>query len=98
MTHSYHQSLPNYVEDAVFHSGCPECEHRAGLRLDAVRFLDDEHLRVAMKRALVLRSKGARAPSDPDDGRMTVDPLELPFLRDLAQVQDVGYRLGWELL
>lgn len=27
--HVYHDALPNFIPDAIWHSGCPECEHRA---------------------------------------------------------------------
>lgn len=97
MSHDYHPALPGYVKDAVFHSGCPECEHRAGLGLDAIRFLDAEHLRNAMARAHVLEHDGMRVPGDTGAAirLMVADPIELPFLRQLALVSVVAERLGW---
>lgn len=94
MSHDYHPALPDFVPEAVFHSGCSECEHRAGLGFEAIAMLDNAHLRQAMNRAQRLEVMGGRRPGEAGD-RMLVDPIELPLLRDLALVGVIAQRLGW---
>lgn len=78
MSHAYHEALPDFVPDALFHTGCAECEQRAafpGLRPFA--HMDAPTLRRAFDRAQRLR----------EGGRFDVDPLEGPALRLLDELR-----------
>ena len=96
MTHAYHEGLEGFVPEALFHTGCPECEYRAGLALPyALAAMDMPNVRRAVIRAARLNADGATCPPDRvDPARLRADPLELRLLRDLWVVLAALGRAG----
>lgn len=88
MSHSYHPDLPNYVPDALFHTGCPECGRRASLGIRALGWLDEDRVVSAVRRARAFHRRGGRLPEEASagDGRLLVDEAELQFLTELGMV------------
>jgi hypothetical protein len=87
--------LPNFVVGAVAHTGCAECEERAG---DLARFLDNSdewRIRALWLRAADAYDRGYRLPDmEPREGDLVLDPLEQHLVRQVQAVQRTLQRLS----
>lgn len=96
--HAFHAALPDYVEGAVLHSGCAECEHRGR---DLALFLDnadDNRVEALFKRAATAYDQGFYLPEErlvpPVTSLLLIDPLEQPLFRQVQALQRALQRLG----
>jgi hypothetical protein len=85
MSHDYHQGLPGYHPDQLFHDGCYECEQRAS------RFeIDHLDIREAWMRAYYFERGSRGRPVD--FGPVSV--AEAHILRTLWKIQVQFERVG----
>lgn len=77
--HDYHEALPGYHPDQVWHDGCGECERRGEMPLSSqVGYLDAGNLRRALRRAAQF---GGR-----NNGDLHISKAEAELLRSLYVV------------
>lgn len=95
--HAYHEGLPGYVADAVLHTGCEECEHRARDLASALDAFDVERVERLWRRAASAYDTGYRLPDEGGPtGAVLLDPLEVPLLHAVQAIQRVLQRAGRE--
>jgi hypothetical protein len=52
MMHAYHEALPGFDPEAIWHDGCEECEYRGGQSFEVqLAYLDSDNVRRAWERA-----------------------------------------------
>lgn len=73
--HDFHEGLPAYNPEAIFHDGCAECERRGELQFaQQLGHLDNPRFLQALERSR--------------DRNVSVDWAEYRLLQDLAVMQD----------